>query len=180
MPMTPVTPITPETEKRPEDLSGLDVPAARDYILQHISTLKLTEKHILELEGDISRWKGRVELAHSRGASDLAREAAAEAERLETKKAALSQEAADLKAMIEKMRLQLPGLAARERSVDPDLLEQELLIMAGLFPGEGEKAALERNFAEMEKQAAADTALEALKAKMKNGAAPDSPGPRGE
>jgi phage shock protein A len=177
-----------ETEKRPEDLSGLDVPAAREYILQHISTLKLTEKQILEMDGDISRWKGRVDLARSQGASDLAREAAAEAERLEAKKSALSQEAADLKALIEKMRLQLPVLAARERSVDPDLLEQELLIMAGRLPGDGEKAALERNFAEMEKQAAADTALEALKAKMamnsgageKGNQGPDSPGPKAE
>jgi hypothetical protein len=57
-------------------------------------------------------------------------------------------------------------LAARQRSIDPDLLEQELLIAAGYLPGEEEKAQNDRLFSEMEKNAAADAALSELKVKM--------------
>jgi hypothetical protein len=61
------------------------------------------------------------------------------------------------------MRRQLPGLAARERSVDPDLLEQEFKILLGEELGGGnEEKQVERKFDNLN----ADTALEALKAKM--------------
>jgi hypothetical protein len=64
------------------------------------------------------------------------------------------------------MRTQLPGLAARERSIDPDLLEQELLISAGHLPGDGEKVKNERILRELQKDNDAETALAKLKAKM--------------
>jgi len=64
------------------------------------------------------------------------------------------------------MRRQLPILAAQTRSIDPDLLEQELLMAVGFLPGEEEKAKSERTFSQMEKEAAADDALLQLKAKM--------------
>ena len=64
------------------------------------------------------------------------------------------------------MRRQIPLLAARERSIDPDLLEQELLMAAGRLPGDEEKAQTEGRFRELEKNIAADTALEELKEKM--------------
>jgi hypothetical protein len=66
------------------------------------------------------------------------------------------------------MRGQLAGLAARERSIDPDLLEQELLIARGGTPGETPAPNLERRFAAAE----ADAALEALKAKLKTAGQP--------
>jgi len=62
------------------------------------------------------------------------------------------------------MRRQLPGLAARERSIDPDLLEQELLMALGQT---GEEAGTERAFQKLEKEKSADEALDALKARMK-------------
>ena len=64
------------------------------------------------------------------------------------------------------MRRQIPLLAARERSIDPDLLEQELLMTLGNMPGDEEKVRAERQFREMEKAQSADAALDELKAKM--------------
>jgi phage shock protein A len=153
-------------EKRPEDLTGMDVGAAKEYIFHYITTLKLTEKKIQDLEAELSRWNSRIELAKSKGAADLAVEAVGEAEKIKAQQVILTGEAAELKAQIEEMRKQLPGLAARERNIDPDLLEQELLIALGRMPGEEKQAETDRLFQQMEKDSAAEAALEALKTKM--------------
>jgi hypothetical protein len=152
-------------EQRPEDLRGMDAGAAREYVFHHITALKLSEKRYRELDEEYAKWTGRAELARGRDAPDLAREAQAEAARAEACREALGAEIAELRGQIEGMRRQLPALAARERSLDPDLLEQELLIALGKNPGEEEPegtAQTERGFAEMDAQAA----LESLKKKM--------------
>jgi hypothetical protein len=123
-------------ERRPDDLSGMSPEDAKEYIFRHISTLKLTEKALGELEGEIEKWRGRIELARRKGLPDLAGEAEAERERLSVRRTALASEIDELKTQIESMRSQLPGLAARERRIDPDLLEQELLIALGRMPGD--------------------------------------------
>jgi phage shock protein A len=147
----------------PENLRGMGAADAKEYILHHITTLKLTERKHAELTGEHEKWLSRVHLARSRGTEDLALAAQGEADKLQAARDALAAEITDLKAHIQRMRDQLPGLAARERSVDPDLLEQELLIAMGGTPGEERKPDLERQFEATE----ADAALEALKAKMK-------------
>jgi phage shock protein A len=146
-------------EQSPEDLRGMGVADAKEYILHYITTLKLTEKKHGELAGEQEKWLSRVNLARSRGAEDLAQTAQGEADKLQAERDSLAAEIAGLKTQIQRMRDQLPGLAARERSVDPDLLEQELLIALG----EDGKAELDRQF----KAAEANAALEALKMKMK-------------
>jgi phage shock protein A len=137
---------------------------AKAQILALITTLKLTEKDIRSLEDEAAKWKGRVELARSRGEALLLSEAEKEAERINACLAALKEEEHTLKGEIDALRRQLPGIAARERSIDPDLLEQELLMAAGLTE---EEAKTERTFRELEKEAAADAALDELKSKMK-------------
>ena len=154
------------------NLTGMSAAAAKDYILGFITTLKLTEKEIQAMEDEAVKWKGRVELACSRGAEDLIREAKEEAERVNTKLAVLWEEVRTLRERIDTMRRQLAepsvrGLAARERSIDPDLLEQELLMALGRTE---EEAETERAFRKLETESSADAALEALKAKMKGDA----------
>ncbi|MDR0623148.1 MAG: chromosome partitioning protein [Treponema sp.] len=153
-------------DKRPEDLSGMNAAAAREYILNFITTLKLTEKKIRELDEDLSKWNARIDLARSQGKDDLAAEAEQAAGKIKEQQVQLAEEAAELKGRIEEMRRQIPLLAARERSIDPDMLEQELLMAAGYLPGDEEKAETERRFRDMEKASAADAALEELKEKM--------------
>jgi len=146
------------------DLMGMSAANAQEYILGFVATLKLTEKEISTLEGESAKWNSRVDLARSKGMLDILAEAEREADRVNVKLIGLREEARSLRDNIADMRRQLPGLAARERSVDPDLLEQELLMATGLTE---EDAATERAFKKLEKDNAADSALEALKAKLK-------------
>jgi phage shock protein A len=148
------------------NLSGMNPAAAKEYIYNFITTLKLTEKQISDLDGELAKWRSRIELAKSKERPELAAEAEKELERLAVKQRQLAGEAESLKSQIEEMRRQLPLLAARERSIDPDLLEQELLMAAGRMPGDEEKARNERQFKDLEKDAAAEAALSELKAKM--------------
>lgn len=153
-------------EQRPDDLHGMESAAAKEYIIAHIASLKLTEKKRADLDAEIAKWTGRVELARSKGEEALAAQAEGEAARVRQDRDRIAAEAAELRSQIEHMRLQLPGLAARERSIDPDLLEQELLMAAGRMPGEEEAAETERKLSDMEKNQSAEAALAALKAKM--------------
>jgi len=146
--------------------AGMSPADAKEYILNLTVTLKLTEKQILGLDDEISKWQSRIELAGSKGQADMAQEAEKEKNRLFEKQTILKTEADQLKQQIEEMRKQLPVLAAREQSVDPVMLEQELLMAAGHMPGDEEKVLTERRFKEMEKEQTADAALEELKAKM--------------
>ncbi|MDR1802838.1 MAG: chromosome partitioning protein [Treponema sp.] len=146
------------------DLTGMSAAEAKEYILSSISTLKLTEKEIDALKEEALKWKNRVELARSKGMQDILAEAEREAERVNAKLNGLLEEALSLKNGIADMRRQLPTLAAKERSVDPDYLEQELLMALGQTE---EEAATEKAFRKLEKENAADSALEALKSKMK-------------
>jgi hypothetical protein len=148
----------------------------KEYALSLVTQIKLNEKLIAECETDAEKWRKRAALARNSPAAaggDLAGEAEAEARAAaaQSKAAALKAENAELKAQAEQALRSVPALAARERSVDPDLLLQELLIAAGRDPGAEEELGRERKFAELEKDAAADAALAELKAKM-DGAAP--------
>jgi len=148
------------------NLFGMSPPEAKEYILNFISTLKLTEKQILSLDDEIIKWQSRIDLAASKGQPDLAMDAEKEKNRLLEKQSALRAEAEQLKLQIEEMRKQLPMLSSCERNIDNDLLEQEMFMAAGYMPGDEEKVRAGRRFKEMEKEQAADAALEELKAKM--------------
>ena len=135
-----------------------------EYILALITTLKLTEKEIRALEDEAAKWKDRMELARAKGMKDLFSGAEKEAERINNKLSGLQAEGEDLKNQIDAERRQIPALAACQRSIDTDLLEQELLAALGKTR---EEAETDRTFRELERNSAADTALEALKAKLK-------------
>ncbi|MDR1412163.1 MAG: chromosome partitioning protein [Spirochaetaceae bacterium] len=152
-----------------DDLRGMSPADAKEYIFHFITALKLAEKNRAGLEAEKEKWRKREELARNKGAEDLAGEARREKDRIQGKVDSLSAEEAEIKARIETMRKQLPGLAARERSVDPDLLEQELNIVLGkdLAGGGPAGPGLDGQFESMN----ADAALEALKAKMGPGGA---------
>jgi len=144
-------------------LDRMSAAAAKEYIFGLIATLKLTEKNIHSLEEEAAKWKGRLELARSAEKNDLASEAERGAQKAEEKLVGLREEEISLRNEIEAVRAKLPALAARERSVDPDLLEQELLMALGKM---GEKVDTERAFEILEKESFADAALQALKEKL--------------
>ncbi len=151
-----------------DNLIGMSIADAKEYIVHHLITFKRNGKRIDELQEEIEKWTQRVELAKSKGVADLANEAERKANQLRSEYEILKAENDDLKNVIDSMRRQLPGLASRERNIDPDLLEQELLVAAGYNPGDEEKIGLNRKFADLEKEMNADAALEVLKKKMQN------------
>jgi phage shock protein A len=166
------TPASVEERRRvyaDDDLSGMDPSSAREYIARYIAALKLQEKESEKAAADLSLWESRATLARSKGAEELALQAEKEAALIRSRKSALDMDIETLRIQIGKMKKQLPILASRVRSVDPDLLEQELLMAAGHLPGDEEKVAIERNLKTMEKEVSADAALAALKAKMEKG-----------
>lgn len=144
---------------------GMDAAGAKEYIYHYIITLKLTKKKLEETEGELAKWKDRVELSRSRGDGALSLEAEKEVRKFEAERDILAGEIEDLTQGIAGLRRQLPGLAARERSIDPDLLEQELVLALGNTPGETGEGA--RKTAEAWEKIRADAALETLKAKMR-------------
>jgi phage shock protein A len=152
-----------------DNLFGMNIHDAKQYIVQHLIQCKLNAKKIDELNQEIEKWNRRVELARSKNENDLANEAQRKVDQLRAECETLTTENDDLKNVIDSMRRQLPRLAASERSIDPDLLEQELLIAAGYNPGDEEKVGLNKKFADLEKDSLADAALDALKTKMQNG-----------
>ena len=155
-----------ETGNEIDSLDGMDTAAAKEYILGFISTLKLTVKELEKLSEEEAKWERRAILAWEQGKEDLLKAAEDEREKIRLRKIELEVEAGDLKVRINNLKSQLSILPARERSIDPDLLEQELLILTGRLPGDEEKARQDRAFQQMEKESSADAALEALKARM--------------
>lgn len=153
-------------DPRNEDLTGMTAQEAKEYVAAHVATLVLTRKKIAEGEALVATWERRAGLASQRGDGELAAAATAEQERGAIELERLRAEERDLVAAVERMRRNLPGVAARERSVDPDLLEQELAMAAGHMPGDEAEAATERAATALERDAAAEDALAALKAKM--------------
>ncbi|MDR2784254.1 MAG: chromosome partitioning protein [Treponema sp.] len=149
-----------------DDLSGMDPSCARKYIAQYITALKLQEKESEKLAEELSLWESRATLARSKGAEALALQAEKEVALIRSRKPAVDADIETLKMRIEKMKKQLPILASRVRSVDPYLLEQELLMAAGHLPGDEEKVAVERDLKTLEKDVSTEAALAALKMKM--------------
>ena len=150
------------------DLSGLDENAAKEYVFAHLTQIKLNEKESAGLEAKAARWQERAALAGARGENGLAGEAEARAAALRDKAAAIRGETEALRAVTERMLHSFPNRAAPaagKRSVDTDLLLQELLMAAGRDPGSEDDFALERRFAGLCNDAAAEEALAALKKK---------------
>ncbi|MCX7949872.1 MAG: chromosome partitioning protein [Treponemataceae bacterium] len=155
-------------EQQPENLRGMSLEEARAYILGHLSTLKLTEKQKEQLRQEREKWDKRVILAESLGQEDLAEQARKTRDELLHQETQLQAEIDSLKTSIQQMQHQLSALKAQERSIDTDILEQELLMATGHLPGEEREAATERSIATLEKEQTAQAALEELKKKMQN------------
>ena len=153
-------------ETKFDSLDGLDSAGAKEYILGLLSTLKMTEKEIEKLKEEEYKWDQRIKLAIQKREPGLEQEAVKEREKIGIRRTELEAEASGLLLTIEKLKTELRILPAKERSIDPDLLEQELLILAGRMPGDEKEAARDRAFEKLEQEATADAALDALKAKM--------------
>jgi hypothetical protein len=163
-------------EMRPKD--------AKQYIIAHMAELIGMKKEIARIEAEVVKWELRATLAAQKGIEELRTAAEAKAGEARAKLDARRREATELLDSILRMREQLPGIAAKERSVDTDLLLAELQSALGVFepfretmpqeaapsgaapaaPAAAEASSLERRF--MEERA--ERELAELKGNMKN------------
>jgi phage shock protein A len=157
------------------DLSGLDLAAAKEYILEFAVEAKRLDKELAAAEAEAALWKGRVALAEGKALGELATAARSKVAEAEGKISALEAERSSVRSKVEAMRLRLPSIRAAERSIDPDRLLAELQLMTGELLGEGppgmpeggrSDAAVNEDFSKLENGAAAEADLAALKRKM--------------
>lgn len=162
-----------------EELAGLDLESAREYVFAYAVDVKRLDKEIADGRSQVETWKGRAALALSKGMTDLAQAAEARRAEEEGKVSALESERAGLAAKLALLREQLPMIRARERSVDPDRLLAELQLMTGELLGDadGAAAATDKAFAELEAEQASESALAELKKRADgNAGGPNGPG----
>jgi len=173
-----------------EELSRLDYQGAMDMLFAYTTDIKRHEKDMDALRKEIGLWSSRVTLAEGKGLAELAGAAKAQLAQLNGKLAEIEASRAELARDAQRIKESLSGIKAKERSIDPDLLQAELSMMTGeaLDPG---KAKLERELSALEGAAGtsaagatertgatggagapAEDALSALKRKM--GLAPGS------
>jgi chromosome segregation ATPase len=148
-----------------EELSRLDYDGAMNLLFAYTTDIKRHDKDIEALNKDIALWSSRVSLAEGRGLAELAAGARTQLAQLETKRGEIQASRAELERDASRIKEALPGIKAKERSVDPDMLQAELSMMTGelLDP---EKARLDRELDALSKAGSAADPLEALKRKM--------------
>ena len=166
-----------------DNLAGLDLDSAKEYIFAYAVDVKRLDKELADSGLELDKWKSRSALAEGKLAAGdqsmaaLAQAARAKAEEQAGKVASLEAERAELRAKVARMREQLPMIKARERSIDPDRLLAELQLMtgellgpdAGTADGGRSAAATEADFAKLESESKADADLEALKRRAAEG-----------
>jgi phage shock protein A len=143
------------------NLAGMPPDEAKRYVLAHITDLNLLKKQIDEAKAEAATWESRAALAAAKGMAELQSQAQAQLESANAKIQSLEAEAAALASDIARMKEQIPGLEARVRSVDPDVLLAGLQMVTGEMDDPG-KARLESDV----KSVQADDALAALKARL--------------
>jgi len=159
-----------------EELSRLDYQGAMELLFAYTTDIKRHEKDMESLEKEIALWTSRVSLAEGKGLADLAAAARAQLDQLKGKAAEIAASKAELARDAQRIKESLSGIKAKERSIDPDLLQAELSMMTGeaLDPG---KAKLEKELADLgvsgSTASPAEDALSILKRKM--GLAQDNP-----
>lgn len=115
-----------------EDIGKMDLFAAREYMLQVMTTYKLAKNKRIQLENECKTWKERVALAREKGKEDLALEAEKEVnvliqqiERIKLEENEYTEELQSIKEEIATIKRQ------PERSVDADLLLAQLQMIVG-------------------------------------------------
>ena len=147
-----------------EELSKLDYRSAMDLIYAYTTDVKRHEKDLESLRQEESVWEGRVRLAREKGLADLEAGASERVTQLKEKILSIESSRVELARDLARLKEALPGLKAKERSSDPDMLQAELSLMTGeaMDPG---KANLDKELKALETPSGHD-ALAELKRKM--------------
>lgn len=140
-----------------EELSKLDYQGAMELMVVYSTDIKMQEKELEPLKKEAELWASRVSLAESKALPDLAQAARERHGQIQEKIAALENSILELKLDVARLKEALPGLKAKERSIDPDQLLAELSMMTGEAM-DPEKAKFDREFAALEGSGAGTSA----------------------
>jgi len=113
------------------DLSGMDEPTARSYVLSMIVHLRQIEGEVEELSRQSNLWQTRYTTATQAGRTDLAQQAQLQKDSAASKKAALDAEVQRFQVGVESMKRQLKTLPALQRTIDAELLLAGLSELGG-------------------------------------------------
>ena len=130
------------------DLEGLTPAEARRYVAGFIQSLQLTRRSRAEREAEYEKWKSRTKLAADQGQIELAKEALARAEELQTSLSALRREERELDFKVTELKRRLQNLQrAPEFTVNAEALLEQLQSVTD--PHQATKEALEETEAEL-------------------------------
>lgn len=132
-----------------EELSKLNYQGAIELMVAYSTDIKMQEKELEPLKKEVALWASRVSLAESKALADLAQAARERHGQIQEKIIALENSILELKQDVARLKEALPGLKAKERSIDPDQLLAELSMMTGEAM-DPEKAQFDREFAALE------------------------------
>ncbi len=113
------------------DLTGMGPEDAKDYVLTLVTHLKQTEAALRTAEEEAELWEKRVALAQQAQQTELENQAAAQLAAVTARKSTLELEVQDFRLGIEKVKKQLQLLPLTQRSVNTDLLQENLAKLAG-------------------------------------------------
>ncbi|MEW5816227.1 MAG: hypothetical protein AB1798_12630 [Spirochaetota bacterium] len=114
------------------DISNMNPEAAREYVVALIATLKQTKAKRLELEKEFKLWDGRVKLAQEKNREDLAIQARAKADAVQSDLTHIQSEEADILRELGIAKEQLTMIKNRpEFTVDADLLLAQFQMILG-------------------------------------------------
>ncbi|MGQ9631056.1 MAG: PspA/IM30 family protein [bacterium] len=143
------------------NIDGMSRRDAEDYVKQFVIAEKKTIQALEAKKAEVEKWKGRVELARSKGMEDLAREAEEQLNRFYGDVQKLLGELREVQHNLAILREKLSTRAEDLRTIDADVLAAEFEVLLGK---DREKMKLDEKFENL----SADEELKKLKEKMKN------------
>jgi hypothetical protein len=147
-----------------EELSRLDYQGAMDLLFAYTTDVKRHEKDIAAFDKEIELWSSRVKLAEAKAMPDLAEAARRQLGQITEKRDSVEASRIELARDVQRLKEALPGIKAKERSIDPDQLLAELSMLTGEAM-DPEKAKIDRELSALSSSPSEDT-LAALKRKM--------------
>lgn len=134
------------------DLTGMDLAAAKEYVLSYITTLKQTQRELKVISEELALWQQRVEFAKERGREDLISAAGMKVREISEKYARLEMEEKDLAGKVQTLMANLKRLKTGfTPTVNAEQLAAELDMITGGPDKVAEKIKEEETIAELEK-----------------------------
>ncbi len=113
------------------DIQRMDKKSLKEYLYSLIVTKKKTQKAMERAKDELNRWENRLKLAKEKGERELTEAASVRVEENKMRVQSLTAELEQLKSDIEQLKSVIKNSIDFKRSVDVDLLLEELKLLTG-------------------------------------------------